>query len=126
MPQQNELVVIYNRLKQIMQKYENPLQPKIDLDSKYDLWSFKNVEFAGKMRTEVYFAGLIIQSSYVGFYYMPLYIDESLKRFFPPELFKTLKGKTCFHIKHLDDALAEQIDMALAKGIEFYKEHGWI
>lgn len=126
MPQQNDLVDIFNRLKQILQKYENPLQPKIDLDSKYDLWSYKNVEFAGKMRTEMYFAGLIIQSSFVGFYYMPLYVDESLKRFIPPELLKLLKGKTCFHIKHLDDILAGQIDAVLAKGIEFYKEHGWV
>jgi len=102
------------------------LVSKFDLDSKYDLWSIKNIEINGKKKKEVYFAGLIIQSNYVGFYYMPIYIDIRLKELFKPDLLSFLKGKSCFHIKKLDVNLEKQIDEALKKGYELYKKRGWI
>jgi len=34
---QEQLVEIYQKLKKNLKKYENPLIPKFDLDSKYDL-----------------------------------------------------------------------------------------
>ena len=123
---QEKLTGIFKRLKKYLKKYENTLKPKFDLDSKYDLWSFKNLEIAGRKRKEVYFAGLIIQSSYVGFYYMPIYTDTDLKDVFKPELLKLLKGKSCFHIKNLDDELESQIAFALEKGYELYKKRSWI
>jgi len=45
---QEDLVKIFKRLKKPLKKYENPLEPKFDLDSKYDLWSFKDIEIAGR------------------------------------------------------------------------------
>ncbi len=123
---EKDLIKIYKRLKKILKKYEKPLKSKMDLDSKYDLWSIKDVEFAGRKRKEVFFAGLIIQSKYVGFYYMPVYVDTSLKKVFKPELLKLLKGKSCFHIKSLDGKLEKQIDSALKKGYAMYKKRGWI
>jgi hypothetical protein len=123
---QDELVSIYNQLKKEMKKYEGKLKPKIDLDSKYDLWSYKDIEIAGRKRKEVYFAGLIIQSTYVGFYYMPIYTDTTLKDVFGPELLATLKGKSCFHIKSLDKNLLSQIKKALKVGYELYNTRKWI
>lgn len=123
---EKDLLKIYAKLKKVMKKYEKPLVAKFDLDSKYDLWSIKDVEFAGKMRKEVYFAGLIIQSGYVGFYFMPVYTDTKLKEVFKPELLKLLKGKSCFHVKALDEKLEKQIAGALAKGYALYKKRGWI
>lgn len=123
---QSDLILIYNRLKKILMKYENPLKSKIDLDSKYDLWSFKDIEIEGRKRKEVFFAGLIIQSKYVGFYYMPIYTDAEAKKFFKPELLKMLKGKSCFHFKWLDENLEKQFEDALKKGFALYKRKGWI
>jgi len=122
----DELIDIYNRLKAILQKYEDSLKPKFDLDSKYDLWSFKEVEIDGRKRKEVFFASIIIQSKYVGLYYMPIYTDTKLKEVFRPELLKLLKGKSCFHIKKLDSRLKGQIEEALEMGYRLYKQRGWI
>ena len=123
---QNKLVPIYNKLKSVLKKYEDPLKPKLDLDSKYDLWSFKDVIILGRKRKEVFFASVIFQSNYVGFYYMPIYTDVNLKKVFKPELLKLLKGKSCFHIRKLDDELLAQIEEALELGYKLYKERGWI
>ena len=121
---QDKLVPIFNKLKGMLKKYEGKLKPKFDLDSKYDLWSFKDLEIAGRKRKEVYFAGLIIQSNYVGFYFMPIYVDGKLA--FGPELMKLLKGKSCFHIKELDNKLEKQIKKALKVGYGLYVEKGWV
>jgi hypothetical protein len=123
---QNELLDIFRRLKTILKGYENPLEPKFELDSKYALWSMKTVVIDGRKKKEVYFAGLIIQSSYVGLYYMPIYSDTYLKSVFHPDLLKLLKGKSCFHIKKLDAELEKYIEDALEKGYELYRKRGWI
>lgn len=123
---EKDLMKIYTRIKEIMKQYEGQLVSKIDLDSKYDLWSIKDLVIEGKKRKEVYFAGLIIQSKYVGFYYMPVYADEDIKSVIPTNLLKSLKGKSCFHIKALDEALEKEIDYALKKGYELYQQRGWI
>ena len=124
---QKKLVAIYDKLKPVLQQYESPFIPVFNLDSKYDLWSYKeDIEVNGKKRDELFFASLIIQSNYVGFYYMPIYVDKNLKESLDPELLKLLKGKSCFHIKKLDDKLEAQIEKALKIGFELYKEKGWI
>jgi len=123
---QEELVEIYSGLKKILKKYQGPFQPKLDLDSRYDLWSFKDLEIAGRKRKEVFFASIIIQSTYVGFYYMPIYTDVSLKDFFKPELLKLLKGKSCFYIRDLSPEIIFQIEEALEMGYNLYKKRGWV
>ncbi len=124
---EKDLVTIFKRLKSILKKYESPpVTAKWDLDSKYDLWSVKDVVIGGKNRKEVSFAALIIQSNYVGFYFMPVYGDPSLSDVFGQDLMKLLKGKSCFHIKYLDRNLEEQIESALRKGYDMYEERGWV
>ena len=39
---------------------------------------------------------------------------------------KLLKGKSCFRIRELDEELEAQIEDALDKGFELYKQRGWI
>ena len=126
MSMQEHLLTIFQKLKQILKEYANPLKPKFDLDSKYDLWSFKDIEIAGRKRKEVNFASLIIHSKHVGFYFMPIYSDSDLKEVFEPELLSTLKGKSCFHIKNLDNQLEKQIRHALKIGYDLYEKRGWI
>ena len=123
---QENLVDIFQKLKRILMEYEDPLKSKFDLDSKYDLWSFKEIEIVGRKRKEVNFATLIIHSKHVGFYFMPIYSDADLKEVFDPELLSTLKGKSCFHIKNLDEQMETQIRKALKIGYDLYNERGWI
>ena len=44
----------------------------------------------------------------------------------PPELKKTLKGKTCFNIKKLDATLLKQVEELLKKGFDMYKKEKFI
>jgi len=117
---------IFDQIKLLMKKYEKPLVARSDYDSRYELWSEKKIEIGGRKRKDIFFAGLIIQSSYVGFYFMPIYTDTSLKDIFEPELLSTLKGKSCFHIKKLDKKILSQIKSSLDVGFNLYKKRGWV
>ena len=117
---------IFDQIKILMKKYEPPFNARSDFESRYELWSEKEIEIAGRKRKEVYFGGLIIQSTYVGFYFMPIYTETSLKEVFGAELLATLKGKSCFHIKRLDKKLLSQIKKALQIGFKLYKKRGWV
>lgn len=122
----NDKKEIFSHIKKLMKKYEPPFVARNDLDSRYELWSEKEIEIQGKKRKEIYFGGLIIQSNYVGFYFMPIYADTSLRDVFEPELLSNLKGKSCFHIKKLDTKLLTQIKKSLEIGFKLYKKHGWV
>ena len=121
-----DLNEIFQAVKTLMQVYRPPLIAKMEDESHFDLWSQKDLVIEGRKRKEVYFAGLVIQKGYVGFYYMPVYIDTAVKTVFKPELLALLKGKSCFHIKKLDDPLQQQIESALQLGFEQYQQRGWV
>jgi hypothetical protein len=124
---ETDLVRIFRRLKALLKKYEKPpLLPKIDLNSRYDLWSVKDLVVEGRPRKEISFATLIIQSRYVGFYFMPVYAEADLAKVFKPELLKLKTGKSCFHITALDARLEKAIAEALAKGYAIYRNRGWV
>ena len=122
----DERSILFQHLKKLIKQYEPPFVAKNDSSSRYELWSVKDLEIAGRKRKEVYFAGVIIQSSYVGFYFMPVYAEADLKKVFKKELLATLKGKSCFHINRLDRELISQVRQALETGYRLYRRRGWI
>ena len=122
----NDLQVNFDKLRELLKAYQPPLVSKNVDASHFDLWSVKDLEIEGRKRKELFFAGLIIQKNYVGFYFMPVYVDTDIKEVFAPELLKLLKGKSCFHINKLDNGLLEQIEKALKVGFELYQKRGWV
>ncbi len=121
-----DLNEIFLELRGLLARYSPPFQPKTDNERWYDLYSVKDLIIEGRKRKEVYFAGIIIQKSYVGFYFMPVYAEPEVKAFFKPKLLSKLKGKSCFHIRDLTPELREQISEALERGFDLYKERGWV
>jgi hypothetical protein len=127
MNEMSELNTLFDALKPLLKKYQPPFESKRDEPAYYDLWSFKPVVIEGRKKREVFFAAIIIQKSYVGFYFMPVYADErAMKKVIAPELLALLKGKSCFHIKKLTPELHGQIESALQAGYELYKQRGWV
>ena len=125
-PSRDQRAFIFRKLRAILRKYEPPFIAKSDYDSRYELWSVKGITIAGHKRKEVFFASLIIQSSYVGFYYMPMYASKDLKKVFKKELLATLKVKSCFHITELNPELLRQITVSLRYGLKLYRHRGWV
>lgn len=121
-----DLQALFDPLKTLMEQYTPPLAVTQAVGGRYELSTPNPVEINGKKRPNLFFASAIIQSSYVGFYYMPVYTDGEAKAFFEPRLLSHLKGKSCFHLRSLDAELLDQIDAAMRQGVMLYREKGWL
>jgi|GEM_PF-2093416 len=118
---------IFAAMQPILAQYSPPFHTRIQSPHAIDLWAEGDFDVMGQTRKEMFFASAIIMSDYVGLYYMPIYADvESIKKTIPPRLLAMLKGKACFHIREWDNALAEEVKIALKNGFAIYKARGWV
>ncbi len=131
MQKTDELDRIFDELKKIMESYSPPFSVKIPSEAlkekrSYELTSYKKVIIAGRPKDEVYFAGIIKQRDYVGFYYMLAYADPEVRRQLSPDFLKLLKGKSCFYIKSVEQSILDQVKKALDLGVKGYQMRGWV
>jgi hypothetical protein len=118
-----DFIEIFQTIRAVLQPYTlQGFSNRINSETTFDLWSDIDVVIDGRKRNEVYFGAVMILKGHVGFYAEP----EKMKEVFDPGLLKLLKGKSCFHIKKLDDSLLASIESALAEGFRLYKEKGWV
>src|SRR6478736_7272493 len=126
-PGQPQLIPIFEEIKKMLTPYEKGTMKLFGgSDGKVALVSKKPVEILGRKRDELWFASALVHKGYVGFYYMPVYANPSIKKLIKPELLKCLKGKSCFHIKKFDQEIFSQIKEALAIGHKEWSHRGWI
>ena len=71
-------------------------------------------------------ASIILQKGYVGFYFLPIYLEPGLAKKLPPDLRKLLKGKTCFYIRKWTPELKKDVQAALEIGKKDFARRGWI
>ena len=124
---QPHLVPIYNTIKAMMQPcIKDTIKEWGKEGGMYNLVSKKAIEVEGRKRSEVYFASILVQKGYVGFYFMPVYMNSKADEIVKPELMKCLKGKACFYIRKNKPVIMDQIKEALEKGYDVYKQRGWV
>ena len=121
---------IYDQLEALLKKYAPPFAVcppgKVGKKRTYGLWSQKAAVIAGREYPALYFATVIEQKGYVGFYYMPVYMSPKMQAKVAPRLMKMLKGKCCFHLKTIDAELLGEVEAALDLGVECFKKNGWM
>ena len=79
----------------------------------------------GKKKVEgIYFASVVPKPKDVRFYFFPIYTHKEAMGDLPENLQKALKGKSCFHIKYMDEALEGSIRDFVKKGVSVYKSEG--
>ena len=121
---------IYDQLEALLKRYSPPLTicppGKVGNKRTYGLWSQKEVVIQERKHPAIYFASVIEQKDYVGFYYMPIYMNPKVKAKVSPRLLKMLKGKCCFHIKTVDHELVGEMKTLLDLGLEHFRKSGWV
>ncbi len=76
----------------------------------------------GKQKVDgYYFASTVQKPKDIRLYFFPIYTDPDLYQL-SEELQKMLKGKSCFHIKRLNDSLKSELQEMIQKGIDRYTE----
>ena len=122
----DEKTAIFKQLKSSISSCVPPLAVRKDMASNYEVGGTKKVKVGKKEVEGMYFASVIIQKNFVGFYFFPIYTHPMSFKDIPEELKKSLKGKSCFHIKKMDQTLFKHIDKILKKGLKIYKKDGWV
>ena len=127
--------MIFSRIQVLLQKHAGQLrqterylgsQAKDDKPG-FHLYGKTEVSLFDKKPQPTYVAGVIRQKNYVSFYFSPIYSHpkEFLDKL-SPGLKKSLKGKSCFNLKAIDDDILAEIDSLLGAGIDHYRQMEWI
>ena len=132
MVKDDKLLKIFVALRKKIKTYEKKkLKVITDEENRYELSGNKDYHVTS-LRTgnkikkkDAYFVGIIIQKSYVGFYFMPPYSEQGFMDSFSELLNKQLKGKSCFYFKKIEE-VSPEIDDLLKKGYQLYKEKGLV
>ena len=126
------LEIVYEELVGLMMRHAPPFRTDIACMSagkkSFQLTVPKAVTIPsayGGKPVDLQMAAVILQKDFVGFYLMCVYMNEAMKKKLSPALLKLLKGKTCFHVKKLDDGLRKDIAAALEAEEKSYRDRGW-
>jgi hypothetical protein len=131
-PKGESLESVFDRLQKLLSHYAPPFKTSSgEIRNKQD-FHIKTPRAVvipgsyGNKPVEPAMASIILQKGYVGFYFMPVYMNATLQKKLSPALMRLLKGKTCFYIKTLDDALQADVKIALDEGVKCFEARGWI
>ena len=122
----DDRVTNFKKLKKLISALVPPLKVLTDLDSRYETYFDRSYETRSQRsgnrikKDKLWFTALIIQKEYLGFYFMPIYSHLELLKDLSADLKKLLKGKSCFHIRDLDENKIQEIKKHLEKGFKIY------
>ena len=119
----NDLQKIFQGLRDLLSACSAELTFTTDTETRFDLYSLKEVVYLNRRFSEVYFGGAALRTGYVAFYFMPLYMAQPTVT---PALAKLQKGKSCFHLQKYDVEVMKEIEALIAEGYEQFRTSGLI
>lgn len=121
-----DLAAIRTQLMNILKAQQPVLKIVHDNESKFEV-SGTVPTMQGKKKVEgIYFASVIPKPKDVRLYFFPIYTHKEQMPELSPTLQKYLKGKSCFHIKDLDESLEKEISDLVAAGVAAYQKDGML
>ena len=79
----------------------------------------------GKKKVDgIYFASVVPKPKDVRFYFFPTYTHKEQIGELPENLKKALKGKSCFHVKYIDNEFEDNIKELVKTAVKLYQADG--
>ncbi len=117
---------IREKLKTLLSNYLGPLKVRIDKDTNFEVTGTIEAPQGKKIVDGIYFSSLVPKAKDVRFYFYPSYTHPSEFEDLSETLGKFKKGKSCFHVKYLDDELEVEISKMIGHAVEVYRSDGWL
>lgn len=115
---------IRTKLIEIQSKFLGPLKVKVDKPSNFEL-SGTIPAMQGKAKVDgYYFSSVVPKDKDVRLYFFPAYTHASDFEGLSETMKKFKKGKSCFHIKYLDEQLEAEVESMVKKAIKLYQNDG--
>ncbi len=117
--------IIFNKLKNQFDKICPPMVlDKFTEGKSVTIIGNKPVPYGHKKEIVpgMYFVSVEQRKDSVVFYFFPAYMQEDAFTDHAPNLWKCLKGKTCFHFKKEEQVNEKELQAILKKGIQLWKK----
>ena len=115
---------IRERLISILREYPDVLRVAVDTKEKFEVTGTIEA-MQGKKRVEgIYFSSVVPKPKDVRFYFFPTYTHKDQLGELTDNLRKSLKGKSCFHIKWLNDDFENELRALVKKAVTLYQNDG--
>ena len=116
----DNLIEIKSTLQSLFKLHVPPLQIRKENENVFEVAGTK-AGMQGKQKVDgYYFASVVPKPKDIRLYYFPIYTHPDKFDWISDQLRKCLKGKSCFHIKNLDDQLLLEIEKMIEKGLDTY------
>lgn len=119
---------IFNTLKKQLKACSPPMVAKDgSKELAYELIGNKPVPYGHdkKIIPGMFFASVAQRKDSVAFYFFPSYMNTKLQEV-APDLYKCLKGKTCFHFKKEEQLNEKELKALLKHGMTAWKKMGYM
>lgn len=119
MSPQNDFLIVFEHLKNILEPFAPKLTVTADTTSAYSL----DGPYSEKWKKELFFGSAQLKKNYFSFYLMPVYMYPDLLSNISPELKKHMQGKSCFNFKNVELKLFQELsDLTKKSYARFQKE----
>ena len=120
-----ELKAIQTTLHNMLKSHSPALQIRVHTEKNFEAAGTIPAMQGKKKVDGYYFASVMPKPKDIRLYFFPIYTHASEFKL-SDNLQKCLKGKSCFHIKKMDEDLQNEIEAMIGKGVELYKKDGLI
>ena len=115
---------IRETLKSRLEEFLGPLKVRIDKPSNFEVNGTIKAPQGKKIVDGIYFSSVVPKEKDVRFYFYPAYTHPEEFEYISQRLKKFKKGKSCFHIKYLDNELEAEIKDMINRAIQVYQKDG--
>lgn len=119
-----DITEIRERLINILQAHKGALRVRVDTPENYEVSGTIAAKQGKKTVDGIYFSSIVPKAKDVRLYFFPAYTHAVLFEGLSERLQKMKKGKSCFHIKLLDEQLETELKQMVATGIAAYQQDG--
>ncbi len=122
-----DLNEISDKLKAVLQKHKTVFKVTSEKPENYQV-SGTIPTMQGKQKVDgIYFASVVPKPKDIRFYFFPLYTHkEQIDPLLSDDTRKLLKGKTCFHVKHLTPEIEANLQQLTDKAVQLYQQDNWL
>lgn len=121
-----EIAEIRELLKNTLEGFLGPLKVRINKPSNFEVNGTIEAPQGKKIVQGIYFSSIVPKEKDVRFYFYPAYTHPEEFQDISDRLKKFKKGKSCFHVKYLDEELELEIKQMISKAIDVYRKDGWL
>ena len=122
----SEIAEIRESLINTLENFIGPLKVRVNKPSNFEVNGTIEAPQGKKMVQGIYFSSIVPKEKDVRFYFYPAYTHPEEFQDISDRLKKFKKGKSCFHIRYLDEELELEIKQMVSKAIDVYRKNGWL